>query len=1659
MTHHAAKRASALTLASSLLWMGLLPATALAAESPAPLQESVVLHASGSAAPVGGTTTFTATVQNPTGVPEFQWWVETPSGRWVDAQNYSPRGSFTLTTPQPGDYLVAVDVLSEQQVAAGDWSQAHTSPTEGVFVDSSVQISTSVSSVPVGHTVTVTAQAHNIFAPLYQFWVGTPDGHGGFSWSQSGAYSENAQYTFTVSQPGLYRVVAFAKSPDAANNAAGALMSPVLASLTAFGPADQVVLSDAKATLVANGAATDQVTATVEDAEGQRVANFNGTIAISPSPADAVTLSPGLSQGTDGTVYAVASGQAIFQVTGVSGASGPVTLNPDHLVLAPGSGSLAANIAYHATTLTLAAPSASLITLSAQPPDLATTPTAFATQVTVGLEDASGMPLTATVPRYIDLTLTGPGSFSASSVQRTLTVLIRPGQQAAQVPVWDTLGGDGTLSITASSPGLISPPALLIPTYPVGAPAGLTVTRAPVSGGTQYTISVVDANGQVIPDGLGSSAALTVSDDTAALNEPALTYTVDGHTYHSGPSAAQSAAFTAQATGGILAFVVSNTAVGSTPVTITVADLADNLEAVTTYQYQTGAVAAAPLTLTTLGVKTGSLTAGQSVTFTAQLTDQYGNPVREADQPVWFRIGAEGSLLTNRVMTPDREVVPAAENRPTVDELPALTPETVYMALDQAGDVSPQGAITIPDPISDGTAVLPNGASRIGDVYEAFTNASGLASVTVHTPASDLPYQAFQLDAAPGPDGVSGIEPTGSWSSGPVYVVIPSGYDTVHLTWTTSDPSFPANDRLPAGQSGTWGIDAINGLGQALGAGPADVFDTWYVTSSAPDRLSVDAPNMPGLMATTSGWLLNLGLEATSAADAEALGTNAAVLPYLTQQWGPATMTVSDVSNPDGAMLTRSTTVVPGRPTHEVLLYHGQPVGPDNPIPLTANQPQPVTVVQEDAGGNPVPVTGLVPLIVGLPALSAGNGNTVEWEPSGGGPPITSVNILPGSASAEVWLVSANNLVLTKLPAPYAELLLSIDRTPGTGLSDALHVAGLAETGQPTTLEISGFQPSPNGDLGTVNTQRVPANGSVAVAVEPNSEGSASVDVTLDDAAPQVLSVVDLTTGASGQVTVTPWADVTALTLSGVSAGTTGPYTNEATVVAAEDPYGNVVSGQSLNSADFWVDGSPAASAPAVGQDRTVIFSTASSVAGATVHVAYHSGLIAAYGQVVAALSLRPSSTSAVAGQAASVLVSGIAQAGQTVVLDVFGATSSPAGDEGYVVGADENSVPFSHGSAEISVTANALGSAAFNLALDDAADETLTVVDLGSHVSGSLTRQVSPGDPVRLALSGVSATLGGGSPYDNSVGVIGAYDAYDNFIDGANLSAEPFDVLENGVAATVTRESSMPQQALEVFFDTASPLSSGATVTAVYQDSALASGTIGANLQVVPATSTPTTGTSDDFSISGMEPVGATTTLTISGVSASPSGDWGTITADGQTATITGATTSSGYGPGSASITVGVSPLGSGSVEVSLDDAASQTVVLTDDATHISGSVTITPVANSSHPELVLGTPLYVSHVTASTYFTDVPLLSEVDQYGNVIAYGSALTATSIVAALTTESRTTTQPGTIYEQQASGTALDVIFTTYAPVPIGTIITITAHSSNEVAASGSTTAN
>nr|MDA8198036.1 hypothetical protein [Thermaerobacter sp.] len=364
-----------LTMASSLAWMSILPATAVFAQSaPTVTPGSVTL--SGPIHPTNGSATFTAGASDPNGTAEYQFWVESPTGTWSDMQNYSTNNTFTLSTPSAGDYLVAVEVMDQAQVAAGDWSMAQTTLPDGVFNSSTVSVMSNANGeVAKGQSVTLTATASGIFSPLYQFWYQAPDG----TWSQSGAYQSSNTFTFTAGQSGTYKYVAYAKSPAAANNQHGALESNV-GSQVAYGTASQVVLSPARPTVVANGSATDLLTATVEDSHGDRVANFSGTVTVqvaNPQGHGAFTFVDSLGKTADGAQVAVANGQgtAALAALPIDG-NYTYTLTSDNLVSAATSaGGTAgqaevANVTYGSATVMTTAPSDNGLGLQSTLPNL-----------------------------------------------------------------------------------------------------------------------------------------------------------------------------------------------------------------------------------------------------------------------------------------------------------------------------------------------------------------------------------------------------------------------------------------------------------------------------------------------------------------------------------------------------------------------------------------------------------------------------------------------------------------------------------------------------------------------------------------------------------------------------------------------------------------------------------------------------------------------------------------------------------------------------------------------------------------------------------------------------------------------------------------------------------------------------------------------------------------------------------------------------------------------------------------------------------------------------------------------------------------------------------------------------------------------------------------
>ncbi len=408
-------------MASSLAWMSILPAAAVFAHSaPTVTPGSVTL--SGPIRPTNGSATFTASASDLGGTPEYQFWVQGPSGQWRDMQNYSTSNTFALATPSQGDYLVVVDVMDRAEVQAGDWSMAQTALPDGVFNGLSVSVQSSASGeVAKGQSVTLTATASGIFSPLYQFWYQSPDG----TWHQSGAYQTSNTFAFTAGMSGPYKYVAYAKSPAAASNQHGALESNV-GTQVAFGPASQVVASPTHQTVVADGQAQGSVTYTVEDSQGNRVANFSGTLTVSGSHMGLkVTGSAAVTDGRATVAFAVPSADRGSVVSVVA----------DHLTsAASGTGGVAgqaqvANINYSQATATVSAsaPAAAALMLAATPTGLANN-AANSSKIEVSLANHAGDGyVSASHTYYAELTLSGPGSFSPSSAETTEVAALSAG--------------------------------------------------------------------------------------------------------------------------------------------------------------------------------------------------------------------------------------------------------------------------------------------------------------------------------------------------------------------------------------------------------------------------------------------------------------------------------------------------------------------------------------------------------------------------------------------------------------------------------------------------------------------------------------------------------------------------------------------------------------------------------------------------------------------------------------------------------------------------------------------------------------------------------------------------------------------------------------------------------------------------------------------------------------------------------------------------------------------------------------------------------------------------------------------------------------------------------------------------------------------------------
>lgn len=274
------KKISGLLIGSSLVLVGLLPATAALAASPA----TVTLTEAQKAPALGGSDTFTAASTNIAN-PEYQFWVE-KGNTWSVAQNWSTANTVSLKNMTDGSYLVTVYAAPR-----GSFSKPVNTAPDGdaavvsAFVGSAVTVS-GPATVTQDKVVTLTAGSTNISPVLYQFWYESPNG----TWTASGNYGNSSTYSFTASAAGTYHFIAYAKMPDAINDAQGAGYSAVSVTQSTAPTTSPTIQAAIPSGAVVSGTPTS-ITASF-DQNGTLIASENVPVSDYSTSTKSVSFAP-----------------------------------------------------------------------------------------------------------------------------------------------------------------------------------------------------------------------------------------------------------------------------------------------------------------------------------------------------------------------------------------------------------------------------------------------------------------------------------------------------------------------------------------------------------------------------------------------------------------------------------------------------------------------------------------------------------------------------------------------------------------------------------------------------------------------------------------------------------------------------------------------------------------------------------------------------------------------------------------------------------------------------------------------------------------------------------------------------------------------------------------------------------------------------------------------------------------------------------------------------------------------------------------------------------------------------------------------------------------------------------------------------------------------
>jgi hypothetical protein len=179
---------------------------------PHPPCSSASLAPSNPSVPAGSTVNFTATSGGCLN-PQYEYWVGYPNGAWMLARSWGG-GAYSWNTAGLAPASYTVHVWANQIGDPISTWEAYGSSTVTLTGCSSASLSPPSVAQPAGTTVNLTASSSGCPNPLYEFWIGYPNG----SWSVAQGWG-GAAFPWNTSglAPGTYLVHVWANQQGAPN--------------------------------------------------------------------------------------------------------------------------------------------------------------------------------------------------------------------------------------------------------------------------------------------------------------------------------------------------------------------------------------------------------------------------------------------------------------------------------------------------------------------------------------------------------------------------------------------------------------------------------------------------------------------------------------------------------------------------------------------------------------------------------------------------------------------------------------------------------------------------------------------------------------------------------------------------------------------------------------------------------------------------------------------------------------------------------------------------------------------------------------------------------------------------------------------------------------------------------------------------------------------------------------------------------------------------------------------------------------------------------------------------------------------------------------------------------------------------------------------------